>query len=448
MAPEIRHPGFPRGSARALARLLTAGLAFLLLATACGDDGGTGAEPAPDAGEGTTAAATPQPTGGDDPEPAALDANLTGGCVEEHAEGADYFPDKVEFEEAAGVSVSYHGHYKVVEVASPEVAGGTPMRHVLVQCGAPAPELDGDLDGAQVVEVPVDTVVSLTTTNLPHFAELGIVDRLAGVGTGAFVATPEVLERVEAGDLPDYADSAGQPDLERLVAAAPDLLVMDGFGEAILDDVRRFVDGGVPTAINADFDERTLLGRAEWLKFTSLFTNTEARAGEVYGAIRARYEERRESAAHYEDRPTVLVNTPYEGTWFVPAGDSFLANAIADAGGEYVFADAEGTGSLPYDIETVLDAAADADVWLQAGSVNGTLDDLLAVDERFSSFRAFSEGEVWAWDAWVTEGGGHAVFEVAYTRADLFLDDLVAALHPEAREDIDLTFFGQVPDSR
>jgi iron complex transport system substrate-binding protein len=414
------------------------------LVAACAQDAQRAAEPT--AGEPTAEPATgpdPSPTGA--PAPTGPEANLTEGCVEQHVEGTDYFPDKAVFEEATSVAVSYHGNHKVVEVTAPDLPEGSSLRYVLVQCGTPAPELEGDLADAQVIEVPVREVVSLTTTNLPHFAELGIVDRLVGVGTGAFVVTPEVLERIESGELPDFADSGGQPDLERLVAAGPDLLLMDGFGDTLLDDVRRFTDAGVPVAIDADFNERTLLGRAEWLKFTSLFTNTERAAEDVYAGVRDRYEERREYAAQFEERPRVLVNTPYEGTWFVPGGDSFLANAIADAGGEYVFAEAEGTYSHAYDIETVLDTGADADVWIQAGSVNGTLDDLLAVDERFGSFRALAEGEVWAWDAWVTEGGGYAIFEVAYTRADLLLDDLVAALHPEARDDIDLTFYGQVP---
>jgi hypothetical protein len=36
------------------------------------------------------------------------------------------------------------------------------------------------------------------------------------------------------------------------------------------------------------------------------------------------------------------------------------------------------------------------------------------------------------------------VFEVAYTRADLFLADLAAILHPDEMGDHDLVFFGRV----
>lgn len=420
-----------------LMRACALALLALLLVTGCTDgDTPTAEVPADDAaGDAAEGAA--------DPASAVADANPTS-CVDAFDEGTDYFPDQVTFEEATGVSVSYESHYKIVEVALPDVE--EPARYVLVQCGTPEPELDGDLADAQVVEVPVTSVVTLTTTNLPHLDELDAVDVLAGVGTGAYVSTPAVLDRIEAGEVPDFADADGQADLEQVVGADPDLMVVDGFGDAVLDDIRRYDEAGIPVAVNVDFNEQTLLGRAEWLKFTALFLNAEARAQERFDEIAAAYRDVADRAAALDERPRVLVNTPFEGTWFAPGGSSFLAAAIADAGGEYVFADDDSTGSLSLDIETVLDAAGDADVWLQAGSVHGTLDDLLAQDPRFAEFKAFQDGEVWAYDVLTTPAGGNAVFELAYTRADLYLADLFAILHPAEGGDHELVFFGQVPD--
>lgn len=411
-------------------RVLALAVTLVALAAACAPGGADQAAPETNA-----------------PAPAAEAApatNFTDGCAEGTDPDADHFPDKIAVDEAQGFSVSYHDTYKVVEVHPPDT-GGEPLALVLHQCGTPAPDLDGDLADAQVIEVPVDDVVTLTTTNLPHFAELDAVDRLAGVGVGAFVATPEVRSRIDAGELEDFADAEGQPDIERLVAAAPDLLIMDGFGDAVLEETARTVEAGVPTALNVDFDEATLLGRAEWLKFTALFWNAEAAAGAAYDRIAADYAEISERATGAGDPPEVFVNTPFEGVWFTPGGESYLANAIADAGGRYVFADDDTSGSLQLDIETVLDAASDADVWLQAGSVHGSLDDLAAQDERFRRFRAFADGEVWAYDRQTTEGGGNPVFETAYTRADLFLADLAKIFHPDEFEDHDFVFFGRVP---
>lgn len=411
-------------SLRVLALLLVAALGV----AACADQPAADSPDAP----ADEAAARGAPT-----------SNVTSGCVDNAQAEADYFPDKVEFDEATGVDVAYSASYKTIEVTPP--GGADPILYVLHQCGAPEPVLDEGLADAQVIQVPVDDIVSLTTTNLPHLDELDAVDRLIGVGTAGFVTTESVRDRIEAGEVDEFADAEGQPDLERLVAAAPGMLVVDGFGDTVADDIARYTDAGIPTVINTDFNEQTLLGRAEWLKFTALFLNAEAQATAVYDDIAERYADVAERAQGAGEPPTVFVNAPFEGTWFTPGGASFLADAIADAGGEYVFADDDQTGGLQVDFETMLDAAADADVWIQAGSVTGSLDDLLAQDERFAQFQAFDDGEVWAYDLQVTEGGGNAVFETAYTRADLFLADLAKIFHPEELEDHEFAFFGRVP---
>ena len=415
-------------SARACAAIL-----LLALLAACGGDPATTAdqtEPAPSAAP-TQAAAAP------------AEDNLTDGCIEDFSADTDYFPDKVEFEHAKGVSVTYENSYKVVEVTT--LDGEAPQRYVLLQCGADEPELDGDLKDAQVIDVPVKSAITLTTTNLPHFTELDAADTVVGVGVAAYVATPEILERTEAGDVKEYANAEGQPDQEKVIGAQPDLLVLDAFGETIVEDANRFATAGVPTVLNADFNEQELLGRAEWLKFTSLFLNAEAQATTVFDDIATEYERVAAAAAEAGGRPTVFANTPFEGTWFTPGGNSFFANAVEDAGGEYVFGDDKSTFALELDIETVLDKAGDADVWLQAGSVQGTLADLAKADERFKEFAAFRKGEVYAYDKALSPGGGNAFFEEGYTRADLVVSDLVKILHPGVLPDHEFVYFGKVP---
>ncbi len=254
------------------ARLCAAAL-FAIALAACGAEPGTQSATTED---GTPAAAAATAASGN-PD----------GCIDEFEEGVDYFPDKATFEHASGVSVAYEDSYKTIEVTTLE--GEEPQRYVLLQCGADEPDLEGELADATVITVPVTSVISLTTTNLPHFAELDAADSVVGVGTVAYVATPEILQRAESGDVEEYANAEGQPNQEAIIGAQPDLLVMDAFGEAIVEDANRFIEADVPTVLNADFNEQQLLGRAEWLKFTSLFLNAEAQANTRFEEIAAEY---------------------------------------------------------------------------------------------------------------------------------------------------------------
>jgi len=425
------------------AALLLAVLGVVLLLSACTD-----ADEADTADDPDDPAADPD----DDPDPdddgPDLDANLTDECVEDAEPGDDLFPEQASFEHATTVDLSYEGTYKVLEVTPPGAEEATPL--VLLQCGAPEPELEGELADAPIVEVPVERAVTATTTNLPHFDLLDAVDALAGIGRADFVTTDAVREAAEAGDLVEVAGPDDEPELETVVDAEPDVLVVDGFGPEILDDAERFRDAGVPVALNADFAEQDLLGRAEWIKVTGALLNAEAAATEAFDDIAAEVESLRAEVAEVaeDDRPTVLLNEPFEGTWFAPAGDSYQAQAIADAGGDYAFADTDGTESLELDLETVLDEAGDADVWLQAGSVQGTYDDLVGVDERLAELQAFQDEDVWAFDRGMSPGGGLPVFEEAYTRADLYLADLVSILQPEVLPDHERRFYGPVGADR
>lgn len=421
---------------RALLLLLVAALAL----AACADDvEETAAEPdeaAEDANGGDRDDDPDDAEGGaavDDPDdaPGPLEANLTDRCAEEGEADLDLFPEQASFEHAERVDVTYHDDHKVVEVAT--TFTDEPVRFVLLQCGVEPPELESDLAEAPLIEVPVEEAVTLTTVNIAHFDALDAVDRLVGVGTTDFVTTDAVRERIDAGEVAGYGTPEGPPDAERLIAAAPDVAVLDAFGDTVLDDVALLGDADVDVLLNADFDEPTPLGRAEWLKVTALLLNREADAEALFDGIAEDYAAVAEAVADVEERPRVLLDEPFEGTWFAPGGQSLTATLIDDAGGDYVFADDDATGSLSFDIETVLDEGADAEVWL-LGSVLTSLEDLLAQDPRLEEIAAVDDGTVWAGDAAAAPEGGNARFERAPLRPDELLADVAAILHPDRVE--------------
>lgn len=63
-------------------------------------------------------------------------------------------------------------------------------------------------------------------------------------------------------------------------------------------------------------------------------------------------------------RPTVISEKKYGASWFMPAGESYMANLFRDAGADYLFKNLSGSGSKPLAFETVLNEAIHADRWL------------------------------------------------------------------------------------
>jgi len=430
---------------------ITALLMMVVLLAACAPNGSP-AEDVRTAAEavGTQAAASnptdapaeEQPTEQPAPTeaPAAPTANLTDGCVENYAEGIDYFPDKIEIQNATGFTVEYHDNYKVVTTLRAWPGSDQQFEYVLVQCGTPAP--DGYPD-ATMIEVPAHRSVMMSTTYLTQLDDLGLLDRLAGLDSFAYTTNETVRGMIDAGELTEIAPTGQEVNVEMALDLNPDFIMAFSSGVPEYDLHPAMIAAGLPVVMDADWMENVPLARAEWVKFTALFFNAEATATTVYDGMVSDYKAAAALAAGAEDRPLVMSDTPYEGTWYVPGGAASTAQLIADAGGDYVYADNEDSGTLFLDFEMVYDDALDADVWINAFGFD-TLDDMLAADARFGDFKAFQNGSVWANDK---RGSGFNTeyYETGVVHPHVVLQDLVKIFHPDLLPDHELYYYRQVP---
>ena len=374
------------------------------------------------------------------PMVAAQEAAVADACVTDYDASVDYFPDKVTVDYATGFTVEYHNNYKLVTIAQPWQGADTAVEYVLVECGTPAPE---DVQADAVIEVPVKSIVTMSTTFLPHIVGQGLLDKLVGVDSINYTNTQEVIDKYDAGDLDVVSPNFGEINSELLIDLQPGLIMAQRFDDT--DTVYPALQAaGLPVILNADFLDTTPLGQAEWGKYVSLFFNTEAIAQESFEGVVTRYHDLVDLAATAEDHPTVFANTPYQGNWFMPGGKSYLAQFFADAGANYIWADDTSTGSIPLDFETVFDKASEAEFWVNAGFFWNTKADALAEDKRFEEFAAFKSGQVYTNNGHVNANGGSDYFEKGVTNPDLILADLVKIFHPDLLPDHELYFYRQL----
>ena len=92
-----------------------------------------------------------------------------------------------------------------------------------------------------------------------------------------------------------------------------------------------------------------------------------------------------------------MVDRAEHGTWYVPGGQSYVARVIADAGGRYVWADDPHAGSVPMELERMLQRCADADVWVvKYGEPRELTYDVLASEQPlYTRFRSFRQRRIW-----------------------------------------------------
>ncbi|WP_168582796.1 ABC transporter substrate-binding protein [Gephyromycinifex aptenodytis] len=395
---------------------------MLALIPACGTS--------PSGTAGSTGAASAEGSGDD-------------GCITDFDESKDYFPDKVEFEDATNISVEYKKSYKVVTVTQPS-PGAAPESYVFVQCGAPEPSLEGELAKATKVSVPVKKVAAGSTTQVPAYELLDRMGVLVAVSSAEKLAEGPAKDAVDSGQIQSIKNANGEVNVEKLASLAPDVYVTSGTASA---ENAKIAELKIPVIADAEWLEKTALGRAEWTKFKAILLNREKQANEVYGKIKADYQSVATKAQGVTERPTVLLGAMSKGTWYASAADSYLANEIKDAGGEYVLKDVAGVGTKPLDLEVVLAKGAKAQYWIGATHSERweSLAEPIKDDPRLGKLTPVQNGDVWTFSKKLTPGGGNDYWQSGVVRPDLVLADLVAILHPELMPNHEFTYYEQVP---
>ncbi|MFT4737103.1 MAG: iron complex transport system substrate-binding protein [Cyclobacteriaceae bacterium] len=281
-------------------------------------------------------------------------------------------------------------------------------------------------------------IVVTSTTHLPYLEMLGVEQALVGFPSTRYIYSSSFQSLVEEGQIQDLGPD-GSLNLEILFDLSPDLVVaFDMGGESAMLD--KITAAGIPVLYNSDFLEETVLGRAEWIKVFGALFQKQTLADSIFSQIVSNYDSLKAIVPANTQNPTVLSGIMYGDAWFLPGGKNGFAQLIADAGGQYFWADNEANGWLEYGFESVYEKANGADVWLGTATLMNK-EELISQDQRYGAFAAFEQSEVYNYSKRVSPTGGFDYFESGYARPDLVLADLIIILHPKLKANKELYYF-------
>ncbi len=338
---------------------------------------------------------------------------------------------------AQGFGVEYFDGYKIVSVLAPGSGTRQTLRYVLVQHGRKSP--DG-FEGVPRIRIPVRSLITTSTTHLPHIEKLDEVQSLVAVDNIKFVNSAAVKRRFAAGRISEIGRGRSI-DMERVLMLRPDIVFIDAPSQD--NAFHPLQQAGVTAVVNAAYAEPTLLGRVEWLKFVGVFFNKETLAAAQFDSVVARYRVRKALTRNLpvDKKPTVFVGSLWRGTWFMSGGKTYAAQLLEEAGADYLWADNESQRSLSLDFETVYEEAHDAEYWITMRNEWGSRNDVVAEDERYGNFRAIKTGNVFNANARLNEHGGNDYWETGLIEPDVLLADLIKILHPDLLPDHQLKYY-------
>ena len=282
-------------------------------------------------------------------------------------------------------------------------------------CGQAVPSTSGavldDLGRTVSVENPAQRIVSLAPSNTELLFALGLGDRLVGV-TAYCDYPPEALDKESVGDF-------STPDLERVLALQPDLVVAASIHEA--DTIPALERSGLtvvalaPATLDDMLNDIRLLGE---------LTGCTEEASLLAGALAARIEAVTTKAAGAGQEPRVLHITWHEPIWTV--GSATTTQELIDrAGGTNIYGHAL-TGHAIVELESVVGANPEIIV---ASAGHGEAQDKpfdWAMNEpRLAGTAARQNGRVYSINAdWVSRNGPRIVDALEcyayYLHPDLF----------------------------
>jgi len=153
----------------------------------------------------------------------------------------------------------------------------------------------------------------------------------------------------------------------------PGVLMTMSNPDAATGKNKTLADAGIPLIPIAEWLETTPLGRAEWVKLVAALVNREDLVNAKFDSVEQEYKKLAAIGAGAATHPSVIIGMPYKGSWFMPAGESYMVRLLNDAGAGYRWKDSKGSGSLSLNFETVAPEALKADYWLNLGTVNSRL---------------------------------------------------------------------------
>ena len=339
---------------------------------------------------------------------------------------------------AKGFDIAYRDGYKVITVKNIWPGSEKEFRYALIKKGHLL-EMPESYD--EIITIPINEIVVTSTTHIPSLEMLEVDTTLVGFPSLDYISSQKTRKRINQGFIKELGKNEDL-NTESLLDLNPDVIV--GFAIDNHDKTLKTIKKtGIPLVYNGDWTESSPLAKAEWIKFFAAFYDKDTLANRLFSNIENEYLNAKKIAFNAKSKPTVLSGAMYKDIWYLPQGKSWAAQFIADANGDYLWKETKGTGSHSLSLESVLEKAEHAEIWI-GPSYYTNLVQLKKAHAVYQHFDSFKNKKVYSFTNKVGETGGLIYFELAPNRPDIVLKDIIKILHPELLPNHKFYFFDQL----
>ncbi|MBE6042019.1 MAG: ABC transporter substrate-binding protein, partial [Clostridiales bacterium] len=203
-----------------------------------------------------------------------------------------------------------------------------------------------------------------------------------------------------------YIGKYRAPDYEALLESGVDLAIestMIYHNPQVKEEIEAL---GIPVLVERSSYESDPLGRLEWIKLYGLLFGKLDEAQDFFDSAVAKLENVDTDAV--TSAPEVaFFSVNSNGSVVVRKPGDYVSGMIETAGGKYVpegITDEEDNAlsTMNMQMEAFYDKTVDADILIYNSTIEGglkSIDELIALSDKFNDFKAVKEGNVWCTDS-------------------------------------------------
>lgn len=213
--------------------------------------------------------------------------------------------------------------------------------------------------------VPLSKVGCFSSTHIGMLDKLGLVDRVGAITSSLYVYNPLIQQKVKQQKVMELGEESQIP-VEALIKSGCQAVFYSGFGKEF-PHAKTLEKLGIQCIVNYDWRENHPLGKAEWILLFGYLMGEPVKAHAIFQEIVQAYEKQVIRAKSIKTKKTVISGNMWGDSWNAPAGESYNAVLLKDAGFDYVYATTKGTGSVSHTLEKITADCQNVDIWLNTG---------------------------------------------------------------------------------
>ena len=289
-------------------------------------------------------------------------------------------------------------------------------------------------------QLPFKRTIFLNASLVGFASELSLEDQIVGISSPEYIYSEKILNRIKSGSIADVGNEQ-KYNLEKIIALKPDAIFTNHIA-SFENTYELLKKNGITIIFLDEYLEQKPLEKSAYLLLFGRLSGKEKEASSMLENIKKNYESLEKLAQTAKSKPFVLANEMYGNQWFLPGGNSQLAQYLKSANAEYINKDNSSESDTPLSFEEVFVKAEKAMIWVNAGN-HHTKKELLTVNPGYAKMNVFKTGKIYAIIG-KEKKKSNDFFESGVVRADLVLQDYVKIMHPELLPNEELIYLKEL----